>query len=394
MIFNEFTYYFILFLTLLFYYIVPNGYRWLVLTLFGLIFYYVYGGNPVFLFIIESFLVYIFIKDTRNKFYFFLILLIPLSLLFYFKYKSMFFAAFGLSKAINNPANYIIPLGISFFTFEFVHCIVDRKKGRIENLNPKDYAAFIMFFPTMVSGPIKRYQQFNHQFSSSFSFENMYIGLARITKGLAKKIILADNFSLIADRLTAADFSSHWVHYPKELWIGIIAYSFKIYYDFSGYSDIAIGSAKLFGINVPENFNSPYLKTNIGLFWKNWHISLYKWLVDYIFIPLGGSKVILLFILLNTCFVMMISGLWHGAQWHFVAWGLYNGILLVLYRLYRYFIVEKYSLMQRAWYNSLPVKAVSILITFILVSLGWVLFVCDFDRAAAVYKAIFLIKGA
>src|SRR5438552_3174345 len=183
-----------------------------------------------------------------------------------------------------------LPLGISFFTFEFIHYAVDRYRGTAPSGKFGEYLAFILFFPTMVAGPIKRYQDFLPKLTQpSREWQaDWQLGVTRIMAGLVKKFALADLLTAFTNHLNRADIAQaqRWV---LPLWL--LAYGFKIYFDFSAYSDIAIGSARLFGIKVPENFDWPYLRTNIAEFWKHWHISLYRWLVDYIFIPLGGSRV-------------------------------------------------------------------------------------------------------
>ncbi len=252
-----------------------------------------------------------------------------------FKYWNFFTGLFFASGS-TNPLSWsgaFLPLGISFFTFEFIHYAVDRYRGKTDAGTFSEYMAFILFFPTMVAGPIKRYQDFlpKLQHPSKEWQKDFRTGLTRILAGLAKKFAIADFLTAFTNHLNYADIAQaqRWV-----LPIWLLAYGMKIYFDFSAYSDIAIGSARLFGIKVPENFDWPYLRTNIAEFWKHWHISLYRWLVDYVFIPLGGSRTAPSRIYLNILITMFLSGLWHGAAMNFIVWGLWHGMLLCVHRLW------------------------------------------------------------
>jgi alginate O-acetyltransferase complex protein AlgI len=236
-----------------------------------------------------------------------------------------------------NPAAWhgaFLPLGISFFTFEFIHYAVDRYRGKTEAGTFGQYLAFILFFPTMVAGPIKRYQDFLPKLESPSrnAVRDWQLGITRILAGLAKKFVVADFLTSLTNHLNRGDIAQaqRWI-----LPIWLLAYGMKIYFDFSAYSDIAIGSAKLFGIKVPENFDWPYLRTNIAEFWQHWHMSLYRWLVDYVFIPLGGSRRSPARVYANVLITMFISGLWHGAGLNFVVWGLWHGGLLAGHRFYK-----------------------------------------------------------
>ena len=205
-----------------------------------------------------------------------------------FKYWN-FFTGLVWSGAAANPWHWsgaFLPLGISFFTFEFIHYAVDRYRGKTEAGSFPEYLAFILFFPTMVAGPIKRYQYFlpNLQQLNADWGTDWHRGITRILVGLVKKFVVADLLTTFTDHLNMADIAQA-DRAILPLWL--LAYGIKIYFDFSAYSDIAIGSARLFGLYVPENFNWPYARTNIAEFWKHWHISLSQWLVDYVFVPLG-----------------------------------------------------------------------------------------------------------
>ena len=211
--------------------------------------------------------------------------------------------------------------------------------------------------------------------------------MTRVVIGLFKKIVIADTL----DQLTlplfyTADQMYLW-NTPLKLVLAIVAYSFKIYVDFSAYSDIAIGSAKVFGIGIPENFNWPYLSHNIADFWQRWHISLYAWVIDYIYIPLGGSRLGFLRTLFNTLIVFSLTGLWHGAAWNFVLWGVYHGVLLCLFRIYSVYVAPKLN--RYSLFTGKPFHIASIGATFALVSLGWVFFtVTDFNAIVAVFSIL------
>ncbi len=274
-----------------------------------------------------------------------------------------------------------LPLGISFFTFEFIHYAVDRYKGKAAKGTFAEYLAFILFFPTMVAGPIKRFQAFvpNMEAPSRAWPTDWNRGVTRILVGLAKKFALADLLTSLTTHLNRNDIS-HAGRWTLLLWI--VAYGWKIYFDFSAYSDIAIGSARLFGISIPENFDWPYFRTNIAEFWRHWHMSLYRWLVDFVFIPMGGSRGTRLRVSYNTMVVMLVSGLWHGAGLNFIVWGAWHGALLVIHRLW--VGVTRRSGSER----SLISLSASWTVTYATVTLGWALFAMDLDTALFFYRRL------
>jgi alginate O-acetyltransferase complex protein AlgI len=267
-------------------------------------------------------------------------------------------------------SHWIIQLGISFFTFEFIHFAVDRYTGKIKDASMSDMVSFIFFFPTMVAGPIKRFQEFTPKLRAArFDPDLFSRGITRILIGIMKKHVFADTLTLISNRLHSEDL---W-NAPRATILGwVLAFGMKIYLDFSGYSDIAIGSSYLFGIEVPENFNWPYLSRNIREFWQRWHISLSRWIFDYIYAPLGGSRHGKMRTIACLLTAFMISGLWHGAATHFLLWGLWHGVLSVIYRVWESFS-EKFRF-------QLP-KSIAVALTFVAVNLGWVLFCLDVKRA-------------
>jgi len=242
--------------------------------------------------------------------------------------------------------------------------------------NPQQYLVYIMMFPQMIAGPIVRFNQIADQIEDRKALEtidNKLLGFFRFGIGLAKKVLIANVLGVEADRAFAmgeADLSS------SIAWLGILAYTFQIYYDFSGYSDMAIGLGRILGFKFPENFNNPYVSQSITEFWRRWHITLGSWMKDYLYIPLGGNRVSskskLYF---NLWFVFLISGLWHGAAWYFVLWGAYHGIFLILEKLFLLNFYKKIG------------KHLSILITFFITILGWVLF-----RADSLYQVKYFVQ--
>jgi alginate O-acetyltransferase complex protein AlgI len=276
-----------------------------------------------------------------------------------------------------------LPLGVSFFTFEFIHYAVDRYYGRVERGTLGEYLAFIFFFPTLVAGPIKRFQYFAPALrapSTDWALD-WNRGITRILVGLVKKFAVADLLTSLTTHLNHADVAGA---HRGTLLLWLFAYGWKIYFDFSGYSDIAIGSGRLFGIGIPENFDWPYTRRNITEFWRHWHMSLYGWLVDYVFIPLGGSRGSQFFACRNIMIVMLVSGLWHGAAWNFVAWGAWHGVLLVSHRLWR-----RVRGPARAT-PTLVSRLASWGLTFVAVNLGWALFAMDLRTALFFFERLLI----
>lgn len=289
-----------------------------------------------------------------------------------------------LKWGVELPAVHILaPLGISYFIFQFIHYLVDVYKGKIEpdKINFVNLLEFTVFFPTLVSGPIKRYQQFQEQIDGRMSFNaaTALEGMRRIIFGLGKKFIIADTVSQFTGALSSPE-SAGWL----TLVVAVYAYTIKIYYDFSGYTDIAVGCSLLFGIKVPENFNSPYLKRNISEFWRSWHMSLSNWIRDYLFIPLGGSRVPLGRNLFNLIAVMAICGLWHGASWNFLVWGLWHGTGMSIHRLFRIYPGDKIKI---------PAP-LAVALTFHFVAVGWIFFSTpDLAKSITIIQKIFFPGG-
>ncbi|HXO44246.1 MAG TPA: MBOAT family O-acyltransferase [Candidatus Cybelea sp.] len=299
-----------------------------------------------------------------------------------FKYRN-FLTGLVWDDSAHNPLywrNAFLPLGISFFTFEFIHYAVDRYRNRTEEGSVGEYLAFILFFPTMVAGPIKRYQDFLPKLRS-ISREwvvDWQRGVTRILTGLVKKFAVADVLTAYTSHLNWTDISRAQ-RGILPLWL--FAYGIKIYADFSAYSDIAIGSARLFGIRVPENFDWPYLRTNITDFWRHWHMSLTNWLIDYIYIPLGGSRAPGGQVYANILVTMLVSGIWHGAGIHFIIWGLLHGILLAIRRAWRQ--IRPMPARPRLWS-----ELGSWLLTYVAVNVAWAFFCMDVHTALFFFRRL------
>jgi alginate O-acetyltransferase complex protein AlgI len=314
-----------------------------------------------------------------------------LGALAYYKYQGFFLdvveralGVAGVRLAVEAPA-LRPPLGISFFVFEYVHYLVEVSRGTFTPGRLRDLALFVMFFPTLICGPIKRYERFQPQEYSTRRLDaaDVHAGLERILFGLAKKTLVADAVAPYCAQVFAHPEQHGWA----TLWLAVYGYALQIYFDFSGYSDIAIGSARLFGYTVPENFDFPYLQPNIARFWRAWHMSLTSWITDYVYVPLGGNRQGEGRAAWNRLVSMTLCGLWHGAAFHFAVWGLYHGVMLNLYRGFQTARVRLLGPPRRT--PPVPLRVLGTLLTFHVVCLGWVLFVCDLPVALGIMARLF-----
>jgi D-alanyl-lipoteichoic acid acyltransferase DltB (MBOAT superfamily) len=307
-----------------------------------------------------------------------------LGFLGYYKYASFAVAQTNamLGFSFADPA-VVLPLAVSFYTFQQIAYVVDCYRGKIHDNNFLRYAFTVTFFPHLVAGPIVRMQEISHQFSDAFkkpAINNLCIGLALFAIGLGKKVLIADYFGSIADPLFASAASGQIEFIGA--WKAALSYTLQLYFDFSGYSDMAIGLARMFGFRLAVNFLSPYQSTSIADFWRRWHITLSRFLRDYLYIPLGGSRRGPLRNYLNLVITMLLGGLWHGAAWTFVAWGLYHGLMLATHRAWQ--SVRPDWLKTSPWY-----VAASAALTFLCVVIGWVLFKSpDFKTAWLILSAM------
>ncbi len=317
-----------------------------------------------------------------------------LGLLVYFKYSKFFLHSFqdllhALGVSVPVPElNIILPIGISFYTFEAVSYMVDLYMRRIEaEKNPVHFLLFISFFPRMVAGPIIRARNFLPQLTKEKRFDGarLDLGLQYVLMGLFKKIAIADRMACLADSIYATPSS----YSTSAVWIAIMAYSLQIYCDFSGYSDIAVGTAHMLGFKLPQNFDMPYLSRNIAEFWRRWHISLSTWLRDYVFISLGGSRGTEAATAMTLMTTMTLCGLWHGANWTFVAWGVLQGLMMIAHRAFRNFCKVRPAC--EAMLQARGGGALRIAITVVAVTLAWVVFRSpDFATAGRVFHALFI----
>lgn len=303
-------------------------------------------------------------------------IILNLAILGVFKYYDFFATSFACAflggRTEGLLLNIILPVGISFYTFQALSYSIDVYKGKLEPTRDIiEFFAFVSFFPQLVAGPIERATNLLPQFQKSrvFDYNQAVDGSRQILWGLFKKMVVADRCAIFADEL----FSSYQTQTGSNLLLGAIMFSFQIYGDFSGYSVIAIGTSKLFGIKLMRNFNVPYFSRDIAEFWRRWHISLTTWFRDYIYIPLGGSRCSKSKIVRNTFVIFLVSGLWHGANWTFIAWGAYHALLfLPLILLGKNRKYKEVVASDRLLPNVREIF--QILLTFLLVVIGWIIF--------------------
>lgn len=393
MIFGEWTYGAFLVAAAILFRVLPAKARPWWLAACGLAFYAYY--SPAFVWLLAGEIVVVYLltrREAGSAWAYALALTVSIGVLALYKYgglagRTLQQASRGLALGTlpDFPA-LVLPLAISFFTFEFVHYVVDSRRGLLPEHRFEDFLAFMLFFPTMVAGPIKRFQDFQPQIALAHAdASSVSEGGTRIAIGLAKKICIADTLTPLTSTLLST--ASVATARPIDIGIALLAFAAKIYMDFSGYSDIAIGSARLFGIRVPENFAWPYLRRNIAEFWRHWHMSLTSWITDYVYKPLGGNRRGLALTVTNVVIAMAVSGLWHGAQWHFLVWGLFHGSLLAAFRLWEALLkrplLAAAPALGRGWLGAaLRVGGAALggIATFALVTLGWGLFVMPVDR--------------
>lgn len=372
------------------YFLIPARFK-NYFILFASVLFYAWGA-PKFVWILSAAVVFDFFiaklinknEGKKRKIILFAGVAVNVGMLLYFKYFNFFI------DNINVFLNYagikqvaftrvVLPIGISFFVFHELSYIIDvyrRVKPPMKNI--ADYGLYIFLFPQLIAGPIIRFNEIADQIQNrnyQDNIDNRILGLLRFTIGLAKKVLIANVLGGEADRIFHSPFEQL---NSTSAWVGILCYSFQIYFDFSGYSDMAIGLARTMGFIFPENFNFPYISKSITEFWRRWHISLSRWMRDYLYIPLGGNKVSVTRMYFNLCLVFLISGFWHGAEWTFVLWGGYHGVFLILDRLF----LDKLTV------NLF--KPIKIIFTFLIVINGWVLFRArDISQAWVFYEKMF-----
>lgn len=361
MIFSSiyFIYYFLI-IFLILYFITPKKYKNYTLLL-GSLFFYFYGDSKyIVLLLISSLVNYILgrIISKKNKKLFLIIgLIFNFGLLFYFKYFNFFLSNINsLFKTNINLFSIVLPLGISFYTFKNASYLIDVYKNRVNSeKNFINYFTYIAMFPSLIQGPIVRYKDIDLK-DKKISFDNFAMGVERFIIGLSKKVILADTLAKLVTSLTNME-----VQTVVSLWVKATSDIVKLYLDFSGYTDMAIGLGLMIGIKIMENFDYPLSTYSVTSFWRKWHISLSSWFKDYIYIPLGGNRKGKFRKYFNIFVVWFLTGLWHGASWNFILWGLYFGTILVIEKRFFLKFFEKH-------------KIVGNMVTNILVVIGFVFF--------------------
>ena len=349
--------------------------KYLILIIFSIIFNFIFSK------------ILISIKKKKIKiFIFFLIITLNILLLIYYKYFNFILdnINFLLSLKINN--NEIdLPLAISFFTFQQVAFLTSVYKNDIKKFKLVKYFLFISFFPQLIAGPILKFNEFNpylqtKNWQNILSSSSINLGLVIFSIGMFKKIVISVYLASISDPLFYS-INNNIVLSTVECWIALLTFSLQIYFDFSGYTDMAIGLALCFGIRLPINFFSPYKATSINKFWKKWHITLSRFLRDHIYVPLGGNKKGKIKTISNIFITMLLGGIWHGASWNFLIWGGYHALLISL---------EKYTIRVRLFNKIAKNKTLCRLLVFFLITLGWVPFRCqDFYAVSLMLKSLF-----
>lgn len=393
MVFSSILFLFYFFpIVLVLYFASPKKFRNVILFVASLIFYA--WGEPVYIILMLITITIGFFsgkvldrflksgQQKQAKLVVILTIIVDLGILGFFKYGDFLLNNLNAWFNLGIPAlDLPLPIGISFYTFQTMSYTIDLYRGdaKVQN-NYIAFGTYVALFPQLIAGPIVRFktvaEELDHRQENVDDFAS---GIQRFVLGLGKKVLLANNIGMLWDSISAMDVGSLPV---LTAWIGILAYTFQIYFDFSGYSDMAIGLGRMFGFHFLENFNYPYLSKSITEFWRRWHISLSTWFKEYVYIPLGGNRRGKWKQLRNISIVWLLTGLWHGASWNFVAWGAYFGILLILEKLFLLKILDK-----------LP-NALGHLYTMFLVIISWALFAFgNFTDAFAYIQAMFGVHG-
>lgn len=367
-------------LTIILYYILPERFKNIQLLVASFIFYA--WGEPKHIILMLITTVYTWLlslllekciatgKTKAAKILLFLCLIFSLGTLLFYKYSGFVMKTLG-QTAFRAPS---LPIGISFYTFQSLSYVIDVYRGDVKAQKSWDnFAMYISLFPQLIAGPIVRYADVEKQLSErTHSCENIYRGIRRFTFGLAKKVLFANQIGLVWDSISAMENLS-----TLGAWLGAVGFSLQIYFDFSAYSDMAIGLGRMFGFEFTENFRYPYTAKSITEFWRRWHITLGTWFREYVYIPLGGNRKGKSRQALNLLIVWSLTGLWHGADWQFLLWGIYYFLFLILEKCFLLQRMEKWPSVCRHLY------------TVIVVIFGWVIFACeDLSITAEFFKAM------
>ena len=372
----SFLYYFLP-IVLILYFITPKKYRNYILLIFSIIFYMYGEPKYVILMLVEIIVAYfgtILIDKYKSKEIFLITIIIHIGLLCIFKYTDLFITTINsIFKSNINLFNIALPIGISFYTFQILSYVIDVYKGKVSvQKNILKLATYVSLFPQLIAGPIVRYETISKELDNrDETFEKFSLGVRRFIIGLAKKVLIANMLGELCTKFSLVDERSVLFY-----WIFAVSYMLQIYFDFSAYSDMAIGLGKMFGFTFLENFNYPFISKSITEFWRRWHISLSSWFKDYVYIPLGGSKKGTLKLVRNIFIVWALTGIWHGAAYNFILWGLFIGLLLVIEKLW----LGKYI-------SKLPKFLRSVYVLFFIM-ISFIIF-----NAESLNDAIYNIKG-
>lgn len=398
MLFNSIHFLFFFIIVTSLYFILPHKFRWFMLLMASCYFYMSF--IPVYLLILLFTIIIDYyagiylekFKGKKRKLFLIISLIANIGILTIFKYYNFINENIGSILSLfnqQNPIPYleiILPIGLSFHTFQAMSYTIEVYRGNQKaEKHFGIYALYVMFYPQLVAGPIERPQNLLHQFYEKHKFEygNVVNGLKLILWGLFKKIVIADRLSIYVDAI----YNNPEQHNSLSIIVATILFAFQIYCDFSGYSEIAIGSAQVMGFKLMTNFNRPYFAKSVSEFWKRWHISLSTWFNDYLYISLGGNRVSIPRWYFNLFFVFIVSGLWHGANWTFIIWGSLNGVYLIFALIKnKVFSLTKNS--NRNLYLSKFINVINIIITFILIAISWIFF-----RAKNIESAFVIIRN-
>lgn len=397
MLYNSLQFLFFFIIITILYWNIPGKYRWLLLLLGSCYFYMSFVPSYIIILgftIVVDYIAGIYIEAAVNKRVRKLLLIISLTanigVLLFFKYFNFINTTFDTLLRHSNHhtpfpyLTFLLPIGLSFHTFQAMSYTIEVYRGNHKaERHFGIYALYVMFYPQLVAGPIERPQNILRQFhmKHQYSFENLKSGLMQMAFGLFKKVVIADRLSEIVDRA----YANHHAQNGKTLLVVSIFYSFQIYCDFSGYCDIGIGAARTMGFKLIDNFNVPYLSKSFGEFWRRWHISLSSWFKDYLYIPLGGSRVGLYRTCFNLLIVFLISGLWHGASWTFIIWGALHGVFVIIENL-----INIYHGNKKSKSNNIFLQAFKVILIFLGVTLAWIFFRSpDIATAISILKKIF-----
>ena len=376
-------------IVLILYYVLPRQFKNSVLLLASLLFYA--WGEPIYLFLMMFSILFNYIsgldiarnlgnKRAARKSLIFNVV-VNLCVLGFFKYEGFVLNSLNAVLPVEIPFQEVaLPVGISFYTFQILSYIIDVYRGNVPvQKNLMDFALYVTMFPQLIAGPIVKYAEIDEQLHvREENWGRFGEGVMYFIRGLAKKVLLANTVGMIYTNVSGMA--------PEDVsvvtaWLGCLAYTFQIYFDFSGYSDMAVGLGKMFGFEFPWNFNYPYIAQSVTEFWRRWHISLSSWFREYVYIPLGGNRVPVPKHIRNLLVVWLLTGLWHGAAWNFVAWGLYYGVILIFEKYFFHRVLDKLPEVLRHIYS------------LVLVMVGWVLFFSPSFAGALEYLKLMFGAG-